>query len=455
MFKKILIKLGIKKHLLADLALATPESNLVRFAVMRTVAWLGFLGLSFFGVNTLNFDINLLPILLNIGFMLLLNVFIWFRLKTYASVTDIEYLLYLLVDTLGIAILFYFTGGANNPFIFYFLLPLTVSAATLPLVHTWILALTTVVCYSFLLSFYRPVEAFVKVSDFGIQIHVLGMWLNFLLSVILITIFIVNMASVLRQRDRDMASTREKTMYDEQIMTIATQAAGTAHELGTPLSTMAIILKELEYENSNNKLLSEDLTLLRQQVDICKSKLQKLVNKTAQNRVTKFLPRTIGRFMQKTLSNWQDLYPNANYELNCKNKESEKENSSTVYILSNFTLEQALINLLNNAWTASSQKKIHISIFWDKKNVCIEIHNLGAGIPLDLMEKLGKSIVNSGSDGMGLGLFLTHATINRQKGTVKLYNHPKGGILTQVCLPRYKHQEDKKNVDKNSTGDSV
>lgn len=446
MFKKILVQLGIKEQMFADIALATPESNLIRFAVMRTIAWLGFLALSFFGVNTLDFNLNLFPILVNIGFMLSLNVFIWFRLKTYAQVTDLEYLFYLLIDTLGIAILFYFTGGANNPFIFYFLLPLTVSAATLPLAHTWILAFATVVSYSFLLTYYQPVEAFVKVSDFGIQIHVLGMWLNFLLSVILITIFIVNMASVLRQRDRDMAISREKTMYDEQIMTIATQAAGTAHELGTPLSTMAIILKELEYENSKNQPLSEDIALLRQQVDICKSKLQKLVKKTDQNRITKFLPRTIERFMQKTLSNWQDLYPNANYSLHWKNKGSDKENRKNVYLLSNLTLEQAFINLLNNAWTASSQKKIHLEIYWNKKNICIEIHNAGAGIPADLMEKLGKSIVTSSSNGMGLGLFLTHATINRQKGTVKLYNHPQGGILTQVCLPRDRPVDYEKNA---------
>lgn len=441
MINKILELLGIKNRSLADLALATPESNLVRFAVMRTIAWLGFLGLCFFGLNTLEFDINMLPILIDIGIMLSLNLVIWFRLKSYSSVTDLEYLIYLLIDTLGLGVLFYFTGGANNPFIFYFLIPLTVSAATLPLVHTWILAFTTVASYSFLLTYYRPVEAFVKVSDFGIQIHVLGMWLNFLLSAILITIFIVNMASVLRQRDRDMTSTREKTMYDEQIMTIATQAAGTAHELGTPLSTMAIILKEMEYENSSNKVLSEDVALLRQQVDICKSKLQKLVNKTAQSRITKYLPRTIEKFMQKTLGNWQDLYPNANYEIIWRNRDSEKENRGNIYLLSNLTLEQALINLLNNAWTASSQKKISISVGWNKQDICIEIHNSGAGIPTDLMEKLGKSIVNSGSNGLGLGLFLTHATINRQKGTVKLYNHPKGGILTQVCLPRQKLTE--------------
>ena len=99
------------------------------------------------------------------------------------------------------------------------------------------------------------------------------------------------------------------------------------------------------------------------------------------------------------------------------------------------TLDQALTNLLNNAADARPDD-IAIQLDWTADQVVIDIRDHGPGIPMSIADQLGDTFVSTKSKGLGIGLFLTHATINRFGGGVSLYNHPEGGTLTEVSLPR-------------------
>lgn len=412
------------------LPLSTPGRNLLRLTLVRGITWTGFLGGIIFGLKVLDFQLNVFAVFSVIFTMALVNLLTWWRLSWPGPVTDKEYLLHLLADVVGLSVLFYFTGGASNPFISYFLVPLTISAATLPWRSTWIIAAYILLAYPLLMIFHHPVPQLVHMAETReLNLHLLGMWANFVLSTSLIAVFVFKMAQSLRQRDAALSDTRERSLRDEQIMAVATQAAGTAHELGTPLSTMAVMLKELSNDYQNDPQLVADLALLRRQVDTCKITLQSLVSNADRSKLLNPECKPLKSFLQQVLEHWEVLRPDVRY---CIDWPSNKQGEPR--IVDDITLQQALINLLNNAADAS-REPVTIIIQWNPQEAQIDIHDQGPGIPLEIAERLGQTFLSTKSKGLGLGLFLTHATINRLGGTVHLYNHKHGGTLTEVRVP--------------------
>src|SRR5699024_6030121 len=114
------------------LPLSTPSRNLVRLTIVRGITWTGFLVATIFGLEILGFELRAAAVIGVIVCMGLVNLFTWWRLGRQWAVSDMEYLLHLLVDVIGLTLLFYLTGGCNNPFISYYLVPVTIAAATLP-----------------------------------------------------------------------------------------------------------------------------------------------------------------------------------------------------------------------------------------------------------------------------------------------------------------------------------
>ncbi|WP_417597933.1 ATP-binding protein [Oceanospirillum sp.] len=415
------------------LPLSTPGRNLIRLTLIRGIAWTGFLISVIIGTEVLKIHLLAIPLIMIIIVMAVMNMLTWWRLGLPYRVTDSEYLFHLLADVIGLSLFFYYSGGANNPFISYFLVPLTISAATLPWIFTWIIAAAVLSSYTFLMQFYIAVPE-LSHTGAGINLHLLGMWLNFLLSTGLITTFVFKMAHTLRHREKMLGEVREQVLRDEQILAVATQAAGTAHELGTPLSTLAVMLKDLSHDYPDDKLLQEDLALMRQQVDRCKDKLQLLTQQAEINRVSQ---TPVCDFIAPVIEDWQVLRPDVKFSLDCQ------KDQAMPLLERDKTLEQALLNLLNNAADVSPQR-VDISVSWDNVECVIRIRDYGPGIDPDVASRLGEAFISTKEEGMGIGLFLTHATINRFQGTVRLYslkNSPsndhqtKSGTLTEVTLP--------------------
>lgn len=412
------------------LPLSTPNRNLVRLTIVRGITWTGFLIAIIVGVELLAFEMSVLAVVSVVIAMGALNIITWWRLGRPRAVNHNEYLLHLLADIAGLTLLFYFTGGATNPFITYYLVPVTIAAATLPWRHTWIIALMALAGYSFLMFHYHAIPQLGHINtDSPLSLHVLGMWLNFGLSAGLVTFFIYKMADALRRRDQALSRTREAALRNEQVLAVATQAAGTAHELGTPLSTMAVLLNEMENDVDANSPLGEDIALLRRQVDTCKSRLQHLVSHADRRRLAVPEVRDAQQWLAEVVQRWLVLRPDVSHHLDVA------ERRGCPWLAVDATLDQALTNLLNNAADANPDQ-IAIRLDWQEDSVIIDIRDHGPGISLSIADQLGDTFVSTKSKGMGIGLFLTHATINRLGGGVSLYNHPEGGTLTEVILPR-------------------
>ena len=122
------------------LPLSTPSRNLVRLTIVRGITWTGFLMATVFGLEILGFELRAVAVIGVIVCMGLVNLFTWWRLGRQWAVSDMEYLLHLLADVIGLTVLFYLTGGCNNPFISYYLVPVTIAVATLPWHYAWIIA---------------------------------------------------------------------------------------------------------------------------------------------------------------------------------------------------------------------------------------------------------------------------------------------------------------------------
>lgn len=415
------------------LPLATPVQHLRHLVVIRTLVltclYVGT-ALSFWFTNT---PLPYAAILLILVILSAINLLTFFRLKRELPVTDIEFFTQLLIDIIGLSLLFFCSGGANNPFVFYFLVPICISAATLPWSYTWAITLLCIASYSTLLFFHIPLPALSPhnhhhVNTQAINLHILGMWVNFFISAVLITYFVVRMARDLRHQDQLLNQRREDELRDDQLMAVATLAAGTAHELGTPLSTMKVLLNELRSEYEENIALQQDLQLLTAQVDQCTLTLRQLVDKAEQTKDGNFSEQDISVFCKSIIDRWQVMRPEVTFHI-----ELAADSQKTRHAF-HPTIAQSIINLLNNSADANPEG-IAIRIQWNTSEMIWQIEDNGPGVPLELSNQLGKAFVTTKGHGLGLGLFLTHATINRYGGQVRLYNRKPQGTLTELTLP--------------------
>lgn len=359
------------------------------------------------------------------------NLLTFVRLRKPLPVAQVEFFIQLLVDLICLSAVFYYSGGANNPFVSYFLVPICISAATLSGTYTIAIASLSVLSYSLLLFFHIPLPILSPhhhQADNSINLHVMGMWLNFFISACLITYFIVKMARDLRAQEAQLNRWREDQLRDEQVMAVATLAAGTAHELGTPLSTMKLLLSELRTEYKELEPLQKDLQLLQAQVNQCANTLRELVATAEQTKDGQFPSENISNYCNTLIERWKIMRPDIIATINIAPNQPE--------ITAQFhpTIAQAIINLLNNAADASP-KDIEIDIHWSTQKMQWIIKDSGAGIAEEVTAHLGKSFISTKTKGLGIGLLLTQATINRYGGTVAIHNRVPRGTITQLELP--------------------
>ncbi|WIO73541.1 ATP-binding protein [Porticoccaceae bacterium LTM1] len=348
-----------------------------------------------------------------------------------AAITELEFFGHLLIDVIFFTALLYFSGGANNPFVSYYLVPISIAAATLPRSYGWIIAALSLAAYSGLFAYNYPVIALAPFhnhhgSDDSLNLHTIGMWGNFLVSAVLISFFVTRMASELRQQQNQANLLREQELRNDQVLAVATLAAGTTHELSTPLNTMRILLDEI----SDTDLPAEtrqDITTLQQQVNICRKTLQQLAATAELASDKAITPQNLRGYFVDLLENWQLIRPDAAPSIHIDSRSPEVEISYPP------TVAQSLLNLFNNA--ADASRKIDIYIRWDQGQATVNIRDYGPGIKGEQAEKLGTPFVSSKAGGLGLGLFLSRSTLERLGGEVIIRNHPEGGAETRIILP--------------------
>ncbi|MGA0805749.1 MAG: ATP-binding protein [Pseudohongiellaceae bacterium] len=423
------------------------QLNLQRLLVIRVIVFACQLAALAYARFELALGLDYGAVLSIFAVLTLLNGVLYLRLLRRRAPGEHEFFVHLLLDVAALSLLLYLSGGANNPFVSYFLVPVTIAAATLGWRYTAVLSALALGCYTVLLFHYQPLDLLLPGeqddhaahvhdaagnSEAALNLHVIGMWFNFLVSAALIAWFVVRMAEEIRRQQERLSRYREETLRNEQILAIATQSAGTAHELGTPLGTMAVVLKDLQLEHKDQPALLEDIRILQQQVETCRHALQQLARK---GDFRNFQPETmpLQKFLQDLLEQWQLLRP----EIFCT---LTQQAGQAPGITVDLTLRQALINLLNNAGDASPSG-IALTASWSDRDWTLQVRDFGAGVMREIREQLGTSIVSTKPDGMGVGLVLSQATITRFGGHVNLYPLEGQGTLTEIVLPLVPERE--------------
>jgi two-component system sensor histidine kinase RegB len=404
------------------------KADLRRLFVLRNVAIVGQVATVATVVGILDMPLPVRGIAVLIGALALFNALTWLRLHTSWQVSHRVFFMQLLVDVLALSGLLYFAGGATNPFVSLYLIPLIISATVLTSRATWALSAITIVCYTVLMRSYVPLpHMHMDMSQFGM--HVFGMWLGFVLSAGVIAYFVVGMGKTLRQRDHALAAAREHALRDSQLVELGTLAASTAHELGTPLGTMALITTELTEEYSDrDPLLRDRLAALHAQIDRCKSALSTLAVSSGGVRLAGGGPMAVDGYLYSLYIDWQQANPGVSVQTDWAGTQPSPS------ILVDRTLSQAITNILDNAADASPFA-VEWEAHWDHEEFVMEIRDRGPGLTSEARQHVGKMPYSEKPGGLGLGLFLAHAIISRFGGSVTLFDRDGGGSCTRVLLP--------------------
>jgi two-component system sensor histidine kinase RegB len=399
-------------------------------ALTRTLAWLrlcAIVGQSsavLVAVLGMKMDVPVLPLMVAISCHAVFSVFASWRLTQPWPVREWETIGHIAVDTVVLWCLLYFTGGATNPFVTLLLMPIALGAAALSVPALLAVSALTGVAYLILIRHYVPLPP-VMDGPGGFALHVIGMAVNFVITAALLGFFINRLASAVRQQQLEVQRVRERALRDEGILAIATQAAGAAHELNTPLSTMRTLLPELHREHAANALLADDLTLLQEQVERCRTILREMVAFGKAQLSQEDEQMSLGQFVRGCLERFQLLRPEAELEL-----ELDAATADTV-LRSPPGLRHALINLLNNAVDASAvrgSQQVALRVRHDGGWLELRVSDRGPGFvtsrpgaPLGDTQKHG---------GLGIGLTLAEATADRLSGELTAENTVKGAVVS-------------------------
>jgi two-component system sensor histidine kinase RegB len=412
-----------------------PAQRIGPLALTRTLAWLRLCAIAGQSMAVLvcawwmRLGIPLLPLLLGIGLLAVFSVFAAWRLRQPWPMSEWETIGHIAADTLVLGYLLYFTGGASNPFITLLLVPIALSAAALSVRAILAVATLAGVAYLILLSWHVPLPMPMHDEDgqhAGFSLHVAGMGVNFLISALLLGFFINRLAHALRVQQLEVQRVRERALRDEGILAIATQAAGAAHELNTPLSTMRTLLPELRREHVGDTSLAEDLELLEGQVDRCRTILREMVafGKAQLSHEPERL--SVAQFIHGCLERFQLLRPEAELTL-----ELDEATAQTV-LRTPPGLRHALLNLLNNAADASASRDsqmVLLQVARDAGWLQLRVRDHGPGF-----DASGEPLALGHSQkqtGLGIGLTLAEATAERLNGTLTAGNTEHGA---EVCL---------------------
>lgn len=361
----------------------------------------------------------------------------YWRLQQSWVISPGELFGHILVDVTILVVLLWNTGGVSNPLISYLLVLLAVTATTLPRAYAYWFACGSILLYTFflILDMRTDHDAGGEMMDQNMifQLHLVGMWVIFLVSAILITVFITRMADAVRVRELNLAKARENEIRNEQLVAIGTLAAGTAHALGTPLSTMAVVLTELDKldaEQLKQADIKDDISVLRQQVTRCKDSLNQLIRYYNKDKPAPQERKRLDDFVADIKDYITNIHPTANVQF-------ATSGDDKLLIAADLSVKHAIINIIENGIKAA-QSTVEVSFAvkpGSPGQVEITINDDGPGIPAKVMENLGEPFISMRKDSMGLGIFLANATVQRLGGTIEMFNMKVGGAMTLIKLP--------------------
>ncbi len=400
-----------------------PQIALAALTRLRWLAVIGQLTATIVSVALLHLHLPLIPIATVILLTAFSNTLLTFAHKR-ANPSPGIIKATLLLDVLLLTALLFLTGGARNPFASLYLIHVAMAVIVLPAPWTWAVVTTVGACYGLLFAWHLPLDLHLLPP----WVSPVGSWISLTLVSVLTVAFIGRVTRALRQREHELAAVRDRAAKNEQLAALTTLAAGAAHELNTPLGTIAVVAKELELSSDPADAV-EDARLIRREVDRCRAILSRLRLNIDEE------------VSHRTLVRIDDLIAGLRASLaepELQRFSVHRAPGTDVVYASPRALEQSLLVLVRNAFDASDPARaVMLSIHHRSHTTTFEVRDQGVGMSDDLLRRIGEPFFTTKEPGkgMGLGIFLVRLFADQCGATFTIDSHPGRGTTCVLELP--------------------
>jgi two-component system sensor histidine kinase RegB len=365
-----------------------------------------------------------------IAFLIGLNIVSLLRHRYRNIVSNTELFLVLLLDVAALTAQLYLSGGAANPFVSLYLLQVTLAAVLLDAWSTWALVIITSSCFVWLTAFHRDIFSWRGHGGDFAWLHIQGMFVCFVLSATLLVLFITRINRNLRARDAHLASLRQQSAEQDHIVRMGLLASGAAHELGTPLATLSVILNDWQHMPTLKEApeLSQEITEMQLQLDRCKTIVSGILMSSGEARGEGTLRTTVNAFFDGLAAEWRASRSPRRFDYTNAFGQDEA-------IVSDTALKQVIFNLFDNALEASPNV-VRVCVGRTDGDLVITVTDEGPGFSAEMLAEFGKPYRSSkGRPGGGLGLFLVVNVVRKLGGLVVAENAASRGAIVTLTLP--------------------
>ncbi|ANB18310.1 ATP-binding protein [Dokdonella koreensis] len=401
-----------------------PASFLGTLCTLRWLAIAGQAAAVLIATGPLGLALPPMPLWLAIAALAAFNVYASWRVRR-GDAGPAETFAHIAVDVAALAWLVGWSGGVTNPFTSLFLLPIAFAALALPL--PWIHA-TAAICgigYAAAAWFGQPLPHLHGLAIDGFDLHLVGMAVNFLISAGVVLYFFSRLAIALRRREHELSLLRERFARNEGIVALATHAASVAHELNTPLATLTLMLDDL-LERPAPADMHEDHATMRELVDVCRDRVRELA--TPAEATTAGAP-PLEVDLEQVIARWQLVRPTIELRRSGAIGRHAAVDPAVGHLL------QALLNNAADAGTQAGTPRVDLHLDADETGLRGQIRDYGAGFDAARPFLPGTLFGSSKPDGLGVGLALSHATVERLGGELSMQASDGRGVCVRFHLP--------------------
>ena len=399
--------------------------------------WIAIIGQSsavFVSYSIIEVDFNLFATISLIVLLLLLNIFLTLKFPITKALNFNEITIYLLFDLLQLIFLLYLTGGLTNPFCILILVPIVISSTYLDLKRTILICAASIISLSILLFFYVPISSNLINfnSDSFSREEIFSIWGALIITLIFMSAYCYRTASESRKAGKALRETQMALSNEEKVSALMSLTAAAVHELGTPLSTISVVSKELVGNVKKNDVNYDDLQLIQTQVKRCADILKRL-------RTTKFV-RDSDEFLNEftftsLINEILEDYSNEKIEVSINADEIFSEKNITFSRVPEVI--QSLSNIIDNAFKYA-KNKIVINLKYAENYIIVEIIDDGNGFSPEIYALLGEPYVRRSIDkedkGLGLGLFISKNLLSKSYGDIEFLNYKPNGACVRIFL---------------------
>ncbi|NOJ46367.1 ActS/PrrB/RegB family redox-sensitive histidine kinase [Bradyrhizobium archetypum] len=422
---------------------------------LRWLAALGQLTAIFIVGHGLEFEFPVIACVAIVGVSALLNLALQVAFNPMQRLEPVYAAALLALNIVELAALLFLTGGLQNPFSFLFLAPVLISATVLPIRMTVGLGLLAVACASALVFFHLPLPWDSEDPLVLPPIYLLGVWLSILLAIGVTSLYAFQAAEEARKLSDALAATELVLTREQHLTQLDGLAAAAAHELGTPLSTIFLISRELEKTVDGNDPLASDLKTLREQAQRCREILAKITQLSSSGAPFDLMP--ISTLIEEAVA------PHRDFGVAIKVRLAVAATREPVGAR-NPAILYGVGNILENA-VDFARTTVEVNAWWNSDTVEIVISDDGPGIAPDMLKRIGEPYLSrrrSSTDdpqspraGLGLGIFIARTLLERTGAKVSFSNRtfPDHGAVVQIVWPRVRFEAEEPSETALGSGD--